>query len=130
MLLHRRDQGLDDKDIAFPAIGLELHTEAVVCVTLYLRWQQRNLEAGTYFCRQKRMRSTTENGDFAQRPQTLRKAAPRGDRVGERVVGANAVAEAAALVPSSGASLCRFAFTVARPSPVVRRCCRSAGHNR
>ena len=69
MLLHRRDQRLDDKDVAFPAIGLELHAQAIVCIALYLRWQQRNVEEGTDFRGQKRMRTTTEDSDFAQRPQ-------------------------------------------------------------
>jgi hypothetical protein len=52
MLLHRRHQGLDDKDIAFPAIRLELHAKAIVCIALYLRWQQRNVEVSTDFRRQ------------------------------------------------------------------------------
>jgi hypothetical protein len=55
MLLHRRNQRLDDKDIAFPAIGLELHAKAIVCIALRLRWQQRNAEVGTDFLGQKRM---------------------------------------------------------------------------
>jgi hypothetical protein len=66
MLLHRRDQRLDDKDVAFPAIGLELHAKTVVCIALYLRWQQRNVEVATDFRRQKRMRATTKHSDFSQ----------------------------------------------------------------
>jgi hypothetical protein len=62
------------KDVAFPAIGLELHAQAIVCIPLYLRWQQRNVEEGTDFRGQKRMSTTTEDSDFAQRPQ------PQGDR--------------------------------------------------
>jgi hypothetical protein len=74
LLLHRRGERLDDKDVAFPAIGLELHAQAIVCIALYLRWQQRNVEEGTDFRGQKRMRATIEDSDFAQRPQ------PQGDR--------------------------------------------------
>jgi hypothetical protein len=66
MLLHRRDQRLDDKDVAFPAISLELHAEAIVCIALYPRGQQRNVEVATDFRRQKRMRATTEHSDFSQ----------------------------------------------------------------
>jgi hypothetical protein len=69
MLLHRRDQRLDDKDVAFPAITLELHAKAIVRIWLYLRWQQRDVQVGTDFPRQKRMRATTKDGDFGQRPQ-------------------------------------------------------------
>ena len=79
MLLHRRDQGLDDKDVALPAIGLELHAEAVVGIALGLRWQQRNVEVGTDLRRQQRMRATTEDSDFGQRPQTQGDRTP-GDR--------------------------------------------------
>jgi hypothetical protein len=39
MLLHRRDKRLDDKDVAFPAIGLKLHAKAIVCIALDPRWQ-------------------------------------------------------------------------------------------
>jgi len=35
------DQRLDDKDVAVPAITLELHAKAIVRIWLYLRWQQR-----------------------------------------------------------------------------------------
>ena len=66
MLLHRRDQRLDDKDVTFPAIGLELHAKAIVCIALYPRWQQRNVEVATDFRRQKRMRATTKHCDFSQ----------------------------------------------------------------
>ena len=74
MLLHRRDQRLDDKDVAFPTISLELHAKAIVCISLYLRWQQWDAQVGADSRRQKRMRATTEDGDFGQRPQ------PQGDR--------------------------------------------------
>jgi hypothetical protein len=67
MLLHRRDQGLDDKDVALPALALELYAQAIVRITLYLRRQQRNAKVGTDFRRQQRVRSTTEDSDFTQR---------------------------------------------------------------
>jgi hypothetical protein len=67
MLLHRRDQGLNDKDVAFPAIGLELYAEAIVCITLDPRRQQRNIEVPTDFRRQKRMRAATEDRNFSHR---------------------------------------------------------------
>ena len=73
MLLHRRDQGLDDKNVAFPAIRLELHAEAIVCIALYLRWQQRNVEVSTDFCRQQRMRAAAENGDLSHRLRPRRR---------------------------------------------------------
>ena len=67
MLLHRWNQRLDDKDVAFPAIGLELHAKAIVRIALDLRWQQRNIEVGADFRRQKRMRATSKDSDFGQR---------------------------------------------------------------
>ena len=81
MLLHRRDQRLDDKDVAFPAIGLELHAEAIVCVALCLRRQQRNAEAATDFRRQKRMRATTEDSNLGQRLQPQGYRTPGGEHL-------------------------------------------------
>ena len=68
MLLHRGNQRLNNKDIAFPAIGLELHPKAIVRKALYPRGQQGNVQMRTDFRRQDRVRATTEDSDFGQRP--------------------------------------------------------------
>jgi hypothetical protein len=81
MLLHRWNQRLDDKDVAFPAIGLKLHAKAIVCIALYLQWQPRNAELRTDFRGQKRMRATTEDSDFVQRPQP-----PRGSSLVQNII--------------------------------------------
>jgi len=73
MLLHRRDQRLDDKDVAFPAIlGAARQGNRSHMALSAMAAEGR--PGGYRFPRQKRMRATTKDGDFGQRPQ------PQGDR--------------------------------------------------
>jgi hypothetical protein len=51
VLLHRRDQWLDQEDVALAAVSAQLHLQAVVAEPPDLCWLQRHAEVRADLCR-------------------------------------------------------------------------------
>ena len=65
VLLHRRHQRLDQEDVTLPAVGLQLHLQAVVGEPGDPHRVQRHPEVGTDLGGEVGMGGSTENGDVA-----------------------------------------------------------------
>jgi hypothetical protein len=67
VLLHRPDQGLDDEHVPFPAVGLQLHLEAVVGEPLQQHRALRHVEVRADLGGQRRVRAAAEYRDLTHR---------------------------------------------------------------
>src|SRR5450755_3034200 len=65
MLLHGRDQGLDDEDVPFPAVGLKLDLQAVVGEPLQPDGLQRDGQVLTDLGGETGVSAPAEHGDLS-----------------------------------------------------------------
>ena len=73
VLLDRRHERLDEVDVALPAVGLQLHFEAIVGESLHAYRLQRRLQVPADLLRQFRMGAAAEDRDVAHLSHSIQR---------------------------------------------------------